>query len=295
MLDPITLAMSAADAAGPSEAEYQAEFERSVRESVIADFRTQSCTQLTNLWPEVKALHQKDAENGQMFIETREQVIAEKGCTVPAPLAESTAQTKPDAGKTAAAPAAVAAAPSTPVSPAPAPAVTPASSGALSTSIAEYIAMETPERYRNRSCDYLHARLIETSPGLASEDPEIKQWVQKAQTVVNQTLAEKRCAPASWVGGRIGARISTIDPVKAPRLKLPTAGVWVEGTLPGSPSAAAGLLRGDTLVAVNGTPIADASEFFVIVLKQPIGSTIQVKFWRVNAFLEVPVVIGAPQ
>ncbi|AUO47031.1 PDZ domain-containing protein [Pseudomonas ogarae] len=126
------------------------------------------------------------------------------------------------------------------------------------------------------------------------ENPEVQKWAQKAKAVVSQVLVDNHCGPASWVGGRVGGVISTIDPIKAPRLKLPLTGVWVEKSLPGGSLEKAGILRGDTIVAVNDIPVADASEFFVILLKQPIGSTIRVKFWRVRTFMELPVVVAAP-
>lgn len=280
VLDPFTMVSdtmtTAIMAAGPSDAEVKAEDDATLLQILVASDRTSSCDILTAAWPEIRASQLQNPPNGPIQVQAREQVIAEKGCVVPGPPAQTTAQAKPST-------AAVPTHPST------------ATTGpALSTSVAALVASETPERYRGRSCDYLHARLIEIRPSLTDEDPAVQHWAQKAKAVVSEVLVDNNCGAASWVGGRVGAAITTIDPIKAPRLKLPTTGVWVDRTLPGGSFEKAGVLRGDTIVAVNDIPVADASELYVIVLKQPIGSTIRVRVWRTSAFIELPVVVAAP-
>ena len=293
VLDPATMIsdsiMAAADAAGPSDAENKAEHDAYMLQALVADDRTRSCAHLTAFWPEVRASQLNNPPNGPITVEAREQVMAEKGCVIPSPLAQSTTQAKPSTSAAVDKPTAAIPMAAAPINP------SAATSGpAVSTSFAASIASETPERYRNRSCDYLHARLIEIRHSLTGEDPEGQQWAQKAKTVVSEVLVDNNCGSASWVGGRVGGVIYTIDPMKAPRLKLPLTGVWVEKSLPGGSFEKAGVLRGDTIVAVNDIPVVDASELLVIILKQPIGSTIRVRFWRVSAFIELPVVVAAP-
>lgn len=289
ILDPFTMVSdtmtTAIMAAGPSDEEMKAEDDARLLPVLIAEDRTSSCDILTAVWPETRAYLLENSPVGAVAVQAREQVIAEKGCVVPSPRAQAAAQAKPGA--------VVAVDKQTAVIPM-AAAPTHSTGSALSTSIAALTVSETPERYRGRSCDYLHARLIEIRPSLTDEDPEVRQLAQKAKTVVSEVLVDKNCGSASWVGGRVGAAITTIDPIKAPHLKLPLAGVWIERTLPGGSFEKAGILRGDTIVAVNDIPVADASELYVIVLKQPIGSTIRVKFWRTRAFIELPVVVAAP-
>lgn len=289
ILDPFTMVsdtmMTAVIAAGPSDAEIKAEDDANMLQYMVEANRPLSCDVLTA----VRASALQNPTLDPLSHQARDLVIAEKGCVVSGPIAQATAQTRPGTAAVVDKPTAVipmAAAPTNP------PALTTAP--ALGTSIATLTASETPEHYKGRSCDYLHARLIEIRSSLSGENPEAQQWARKAKSVVSEVLVDNNCGSSSWVGGRIGAAISSIDPIKAPRLKLPLTGVWVEKTLPGGSFEQAGVLRGDTIVAVNDIPVADASDFFVIVLKQPIGSTIRVKFWRVSKFIELPVVVAAP-
>lgn len=273
VLDPMVYA-SGAGGSGGIDPDVQAK----VRAELLQNEMQQSCADLTLNWPQTRAIWlQSDSPEMATIVSIREQAIAQKGCTVPATAAQG-------------APGVAA-----PVSaPAPAPAVPNATLGQpASTAVAQYAAAETHERYRGRSCDYLHAQVIVANSTIADQDPEISRWGLKMYGVVSQVLIEEGCPAAAWSGGRIGAQITTIDPLKAAPLGMPTVGVLIKETVPGSPAQKAGLLRGDIVLAVDDKPVADAAEFMAFVLKQPIGTWIKAKVWRGQAF-EVAVLVSTP-
>lgn len=48
------------------------------------------------------------------------------------------------------------------------------------------------------------------------------------------------------------------------------------------------------VVAVDGTPVADAVDYQVAVGKLPTGATAMLKVWRRSGFISVPIVVGPP-
>ena len=88
VLDPVSIVtepiMHAAYAAGPSDAELQAEADGLTRSSLLQMHRDQSCQQLTLLWPDIRddLVKNATARHSKIQLEATEQVIAEKGCAV---------------------------------------------------------------------------------------------------------------------------------------------------------------------------------------------------------------------
>lgn len=186
-----------------------------------------------------------------------------------------------------------------------APTMTPNTPGTLPTAntiaaasvqgstLEDFLARETVSAYQDRSCDYLHISLADADKLIASpSDPIAPKVGQAKKSVVTQVLQGKNCPALSPLPGRIGATIQTIDPVKAPQLKLPSTGVWVDAVSPGSNAQKAGLSRGDVVVAINDKPVNDIVDFRIAIGQSAIGSTARLKVWHSQRFYDAPVVVG---
>jgi len=167
-----------------------------------------------------------------------------------------------------------------------------ASTTAQGSTVADLMAKETVARYQNRSCDYLHLSLSEADQLIASTIPEAPKVGNAKKSVVTRVFQGKNCPPLSPLPGRIGAAIVTVDPIKAPRLKIPATGVWVEGANPGSNAEKAGLSRGDVVVAINDKPVEDVIDFRLAIGQSAVGSTAKLKVWHGQRFYTAPVLIG---
>ncbi|MCP2073672.1 UNVERIFIED_ORG: membrane-associated protease RseP (regulator of RpoE activity) [Pseudomonas lini] len=155
------------------------------------------------------------------------------------------------------------------------------------------VTRETPDRYRSKSCEYIEMSLSEVPMYQGSAEPILKQVGTARKEAASQVWLEKGCQLANLPRGKIGANIDTIDPQRAMALSFPPAGVVVLATVPGSGAQQAGLLPQDVIVAVDDRPIADSIDFRVAVAKASIGSRVNLKVWRANAFSIIPVVVGA--
>ena len=154
------------------------------------------------------------------------------------------------------------------------------------------VTRETPDRYRSKSCEYIEMSLSEVPMYQASAEPIMKQVATARKEAASQVWLEKDCQLANLPRGRIGASIDTIDPKRAMALSLPPAGVVVLTTVPGSGAQQAGILPQDVIVAVDNGLIADSIDFRVAIAKASIGSRVNLKVWRNNAFSIVPVLVG---
>jgi membrane-associated protease RseP (regulator of RpoE activity) len=159
-------------------------------------------------------------------------------------------------------------------------------------SLEEFLARETVAKYQGRSCDYLQLSLADADSLIASTGPIAPQVGRAQKSAVTESLKDRNCPTLSPLAGRIGASIDTIDPVKAPQLKLPTAGVWINSVSPGSNAEKAGLSRGDVVVAINDNPIKDTADFRLAIGQSAIGSTARLKVWHAQKFYDAPVLIG---
>ena len=159
-------------------------------------------------------------------------------------------------------------------------------------SLEEFLARETVAKYQGRSCDYLQLSLSDSDSLIASTGPIAPQVGHAQKSAVTESLKGRNCPTLSALTGRIGASIDTIDPVKAPQLKLPTAGVWINSVSPGSNAEKAGLSRGDVVVAINDNPIKDTADFRLAIGQSAVGSTARLKVWHGQQFYTAPVLIG---
>ncbi len=306
VLDPISIItdpiMYAADAAGPTEAEYKAQNDAQVRQYLVDHYRGQTCAQITVQWAERKAAVARDSTQwgGPVALSAAEQVAREKGCVVDDTVV--TTATAPTSSTSSATPAPVLDAPERdPASFASVIANPPAGWGPTSPkgtrqrTLAQWIAEETPEHYQNRSCDYLNQALFISRQMEGLADLGAQAWGASRRVAVRKVLETKNCPAWTTNGsGRTGIGISSIDPIKAPLLGMPAAGASVERVIPGGNGEKAGLQFTDVVVAVDSTPIADSVDYQVAVGRLPTGATAMLKVWRRSAFINLPIVIGPP-
>lgn len=109
-------------------------------------------------------------------------------------------------------------------------------------------------------------------------------------------------APASRLDlerpiGWLGIQIRDVDEQLADQLAArfgPAAGigVLVMEAMPGTPAAAAGLLRNDVIVALDGQPIWDVRQLQRRVRSAPVGTTLTVVVLRARGQVPVPVRVG---
>jgi ABC-2 type transport system permease protein len=83
--------------------------------------------------------------------------------------------------------------------------------------------------------------------------------------------------PQAW----LGAQLSNLTKEEAQALGWDEAhGAKVTGTVPASPAAKVGLLRGDIIVALEGRDIANAADLMRSVASQAPGARVELRLWR---------------
>jgi S1-C subfamily serine protease len=70
-------------------------------------------------------------------------------------------------------------------------------------------------------------------------------------------------------------------------------GLLITSVQPESPAARAGLLLGDVLVALDGQPVASASDLLPFLEEERIGAAVQAQVLRAGAYRDVPLSVGA--
>ena len=71
-------------------------------------------------------------------------------------------------------------------------------------------------------------------------------------------------------------------------------GIVVDDLYPGSPAAAAGLKRGDVIIAINGKSVEDAGSLRFRLATLDVGTTATLSVLRKHQALEIPVRLIAP-
>lgn len=263
-----------------------------IKAEFLKQYRGETCDQITAFWPERTAAVAADETSwgGRVALDAAEQVIKEKGCTVPSTSVTAAAVATP-AAPVERDPASFAAVIATPPA-----AWGPTSPGGLRKStLGQWIARETPEKYQGRSCDYLSQALANTKVYEAQTDLGTQAWGASKRVAFKKAMEGRNCPEWTANGsGRTGVRISAVDPIKAPQLNMPTQGASVELVTPGGNGERAGLKFADIIVAVDAVPIADEVDYLAIVGRKPTGSTALLKVWRNNAFVDIPLVVGPP-
>jgi S1-C subfamily serine protease len=87
--------------------------------------------------------------------------------------------------------------------------------------------------------------------------------------------------------GFLGIRLK-----RGPALPEDTLGVLVDGVIPGSPAAAAGIRRGDRILAVEGSEVRTPEELVILIAEMRPGDEPQVTVLRDSEILSLRVTIG---
>ncbi len=92
----------------------------------------------------------------------------------------------------------------------------------------------------------------------------------------------------------MGVGTATIDPNYASRWGLPvTSGALVQSVTTGSPAEAAGMKRGDVIVAIGDSVIKSVEDVFAAVRSHKVGETVDVEVVRGEARLTLEVTLGS--
>jgi serine protease Do len=112
-------------------------------------------------------------------------------------------------------------------------------------------------------------------------------------TRVTKTLLAGGHMRYPYMGVHI-ADLSAVPPAEKAKLGAspPEKGAFISGISEGGPAAAAGLHPGDVITAINGRPIATASDVVDTVSAQSIGSAVAVKVVRDGKPQDVRVTVG---
>jgi len=102
--------------------------------------------------------------------------------------------------------------------------------------------------------------------------------INMAKSVIEQIVAHREVKR-----GRIGVMVQDVTPELAQKLGVESRGAIVSDLKPGSPAERAGLAKGDVVMAIDNTPIRDASHLHNLVGLKPVGSTIEITSWRKGA------------
>ena len=100
--------------------------------------------------------------------------------------------------------------------------------------------------------------------------------------------------PIGWLGITIQEVSEEVAERLAARFGVAAGtGVLVVEAIPGGPAAAAGLQRGDVIVAMNGQPIWDVRQLQRRVRAAPLGAPANIEVLRERERVQVPVRVGA--
>ena len=92
----------------------------------------------------------------------------------------------------------------------------------------------------------------------------------------------------------MGVGTATIDPNYAQQYGLPvTSGALVQSVTTGSPAEAAGMKRGDVIVAIGDAAIKSVEDVFAAVRSHKVGETVDVKIVRGRERLTLEVTLGS--
>ncbi|MCL5023770.1 MAG: DegQ family serine endoprotease [Nitrospirae bacterium] len=108
-----------------------------------------------------------------------------------------------------------------------------------------------------------------------------------AKTIIPQ-LKEKGKVTRGW----IGISIQTVTPDLAQAMGMKEAkGALVADVVPGGPADAAGIKRGDVIIAFDGKDVKNATGLPRIVAETPIGKTVSVKLVREGKEIELKLTV----
>jgi serine protease Do len=112
--------------------------------------------------------------------------------------------------------------------------------------------------------------------------------IDMVKPVLDELKTEGRVA-RGWLGVELG---DAFDAELAQELGAPPRGALVASVFPGTPGQKAGLQASDVIVAIDGRPVSDRSDFVRAIGARRPGDRIVLEIYRDGKRKEVPVVLG---
>jgi putative serine protease PepD len=112
--------------------------------------------------------------------------------------------------------------------------------------------------------------------------------VDLAETIADEIIATGRVTHAFF-----GLQTAPVGPNVAAQARVP-AGLFVEGTTAGGPSARAGIRSGDVITAIEGNPATSNVQLQELTLTKKPGDSVSIEYWRDGRSYETTVTL-APQ
>jgi len=114
--------------------------------------------------------------------------------------------------------------------------------------------------------------------------------VTTVSRVIDELLSRGRVA-RPYLG--IGTQPVRLPEALSRRLAVPVeGGLIVVNTEPDGPAARAGLLMGDIVVALDGTPVRDTDDVQAVLGAKPVGATLTASIIRAGAPTEISITVG---
>jgi S1-C subfamily serine protease len=114
--------------------------------------------------------------------------------------------------------------------------------------------------------------------------------VTTVSRVIDELLTRGRVA-RPYLG--IGTQPVRLPEALSRRLAVPVeGGLIVVNTEPDGPAARAGLLMGDIVVALDGTPVRDTDDVQAVLGAKPVGATLTASIIRAGAPTEISITVG---
>jgi C-terminal processing protease CtpA/Prc len=139
---------------------------------------------------------------------------------------------------------------------------------------------ETEDLHRLRG-QYLQWEKLKTQHAQLQEEYQRVRAAQQAAAQAAPTAPAVAAArpPGSWIG-------VTLAPGGA-------GGVVVQSVVPGGPAAAAGLIAGDVITAVDGAQVGNVPQFQATISARPAGQSVRLDILRGTAAVHLGVITGA--
>lgn len=127
-------------------------------------------------------------------------------------------------------------------------------------------------------------RMVGVNTAVAGVGVGLAVPVNATTRAIVETLMTHGRVRRAWLG-IVGAQ-APLPPDLAARLGR-RHGLQVSAVVPGSPAAAAGLRRGDVVVAVDGAVVATSTAIQRLMVETAIGRRLEVTVWRNGALVDV--------
>ena len=137
---------------------------------------------------------------------------------------------------------------------------------------------------------------VATNAGVATSAPPATHIVPSSSPspISSATVPAPAAKPVSV--GRLGAHISPVTPAVVKNFGLPSEkGVLVFGPEAGVDSEKMGLLPGDIILEIAGTPVNSPPEVTAIIGRMTPGDNASLKVWRYRAVTDVRIEVSDNQ